>query len=58
MNGVTPTQTGNSCAGAQTNLAEGTTVSVAATYPCNISVYGFKFSSSCLLNAQVSEYEY
>ncbi|HEY1985213.1 MAG TPA: TadE/TadG family type IV pilus assembly protein [Terracidiphilus sp.] len=58
MNGVTPDQTGNSCSGAQTNLVQGANVTVNATYPCNITVYKFAFSSSCLLTAQVTEYEY
>jgi Flp pilus assembly protein TadG len=58
MNGVTPTQTGNSCSGAQTNLLQGANVTVYATYPCSVTVYKFSFSSSCLLSAEVTEYEY
>jgi Flp pilus assembly protein TadG len=49
---------GNSCAGDQSDLAQGEPVTVAATYPCNISIYGVKFSSTCNLSAQVTEYEY
>ncbi len=58
MNGTTPSQSGNSCSGAQTNLVQGASVSVSATYPCNLKVYGVDFSPSCLLHAQVTEYEY
>jgi Flp pilus assembly protein TadG len=56
INGVTPTQSGNSCSGATlTSLAP---ITVSSTYPCNISVYGVTFSPSCLLVAKVTEYEY
>lgn len=58
MNGVTPTQTGNTCAGAQSNLTPGVPVKVSATYPCTLSVYSMSFASSCQLSAQVTEYEY
>lgn len=58
INGTAPTQTGNSCAGAQSSLGQQVPVTVAATYPCNVSVYGMNFSSSCQLSAQVTEYEY
>jgi len=53
------TQTGNSCSGAQSNLtAGGQTVTVYATYPCSLAIYGVKFASACQLSAKVSEYEY
>jgi len=58
MNGTTPTQTGNSCSGAQTNLVQGSSVTVYATYPCSLNIYGVKFGSSCQLSAKVTEYEY
>ena len=61
MNGTTPTQTGNTCSGAQTNLVQGSTVTVYATYPCTLQVYsvaGYQLGSSCQLQAKVSEYEY
>ncbi len=61
MNGTTPTQTGNSCSGAQSDLVQGSTVTVYATYPCTLQVYsvaGYKLGSSCSLQAKVSEYEY
>jgi len=61
MNGTTPTQTGNSCSGSQTDLVQGSTVTVYATYPCTLSIYsvaGFKLGSSCQLQAEVTEYEY
>ena len=58
MNGTTPTQTGNSCSGAQTNLVQGTSVSVQATYPCTLAIYGITFASGCQLSAKVTEYEY
>jgi Flp pilus assembly protein TadG len=58
MNGTTPSQSGNTCSGAQTNLVQGAPVTVAATYPCNLSVYGINFAPGCALHAQVTEYEY
>jgi Flp pilus assembly protein TadG len=60
INGGTP-QTGNTCKGAVTSLvaAQNLPVTVAATYPCNLSFYGKTFSpTSCLLSAQATEYEY
>ena len=39
----------------------GSSVTVAATYPCTLSIYsvaGFKLGSGCQLQAQVTEYEY
>lgn len=56
MNGSTVS--GSSCSGSQSNLIQGQPVTVAATYPCNLQVYGVKFSSTCNLGAQVTEYEY
>ena len=58
MNGTTPTQTGNSCSGAQTNLVQGSSVTVQATYPCTLAIYGVSFASGCQLTAKVTEYEY
>lgn len=49
----------NSCSGAQLYLIAGSAVTVSATYPCNISVYGYNpFGSSCVLPATTTEYEY
>jgi Flp pilus assembly protein TadG len=58
MNGVAPPQSGNSCSGAQTGLASGQPITVAATYPCTLAIYGTTFSNKCQLSAKVSEYEY
>lgn len=49
---------GTTCSGYESYLTEGAAVTVATTYPCNLSVYGVKFASSCQLAAQVTEYEY
>lgn len=51
---------GSSCTQAQPELyaASKQAVTILATYPCNISVYGFNFSPTCKLTAQVTEYEY
>lgn len=49
---------GTTCSGDQTDLTEGAPVTVAATYPCNLSIYGITFATSCQLTAQVTEYEY
>lgn len=56
MNGSTIS--GSSCSGSQSNLVQGQPVTVAATYPCNLQIYGVKLSSTCNLGAQVTEYEY
>lgn len=56
MNGTALTST--SCSGSQTYLVQGTPVSVYATYPCSLSIYGIKFAGSCQLAAKVTEYEY
>ncbi len=64
MNGTTPTQTGNSCSGSQTNLVQGQPVTVYATYPCtlpSLQMYNQKFlgaANTCSLAAKVTEYEY
>jgi len=58
MNGVTPSMTGDSCSGQQTNLVQATPVTVTATYPCDLSVYGVNFAPSCTLSATVTEFEY
>jgi Flp pilus assembly protein TadG len=57
MNGNSPV-TASTCSGDQSELAQGEPVTVYASYPCSIAIYGFKFSSSCKLTAQVTEYEY
>jgi len=49
---------GTTCSGDQSDLTEGAPVTVTTTYPCNLSVYGMKFATSCQLSAQVTEYEY
>jgi Flp pilus assembly protein TadG len=58
MNGVPPTQSANSCKGAQSDLVAGEPVTVSATYPCALAIYGAKFTNACQLSAKVSEYEY
>lgn len=50
--------TGNTCSGKQTELIQGGPVTVYATYPCTLSIYGVSFASGCELTAQVTEYEY
>jgi hypothetical protein len=50
--------TGSTCSGDQTDLVEGTPVTVQATYPCVLQIYRMSFTSSCQLAAQVTEYEY
>jgi Flp pilus assembly protein TadG len=60
FNGTTVTS--NSCAGDQSYLVQGQSVTVSATYPCALPImpmgYGTKFVSSCQLAAKVTEYEY
>ena len=47
----------NTCSGQQGLLVYGTSMTVAATYPCNISVYGVSVSPGCYLSATVTERE-
>jgi Flp pilus assembly protein TadG len=56
MNGTA--NTGTTCSGKQTELVQGSTVSVYATYPCSLSIYNLSFATSCKLTAKVTEYEY
>jgi Flp pilus assembly protein TadG len=56
MNGATVT--GGSCSGDQTDLVQGSAVTVTATYPCALPVYAMGFTQACQLTAKVSEYEY
>jgi len=49
--------TAKKCPGYQTDLVQGQPVSVSATYPCTLAVYGQTFSA-CQLSAKVTEYEY
>jgi Flp pilus assembly protein TadG len=58
MNGQTPSQSGNKCPGAQSDLVAGEPVTVSATYPCVLAIYGASFTSKCQLSAKVTEYEY
>jgi Flp pilus assembly protein TadG len=52
------TVTGSTCAGDQTDLIQGQPVTVSATYPCALPIYGTTFSTACQLSAKVSEFEY
>lgn len=56
LNGTTVT--GASCPGDQTDLVGGQPVTVTATYPCALPIYGATFSTRCQLSAKVTEYEY
>jgi len=56
MNGVSVTA--NSCSGDQTDLVQGSPITVTATYPCALPVYAMGFTQACQLTAKVSEYEY
>jgi len=58
MNGATPAQSNNSCAGAQSDLVQGEPVTVSATYPCALAIYGSALANTCQLSAKVTEYEY
>jgi Flp pilus assembly protein TadG len=49
---------GNSCSGDQSYLVQGAPITVSATYPCTLPIYGTKFATACQLSAKVSEYEY
>ncbi len=49
---------GNSCAGDEADLVQGAPVTVTATYPCTLSIYGTRFTTACQVAAKVTEYEY
>jgi Flp pilus assembly protein TadG len=53
-------KTGTTCTSAQTLLkqAQGFPVSVYATYPCSLAIYGRSFANNCQLTAKVTEYLY
>jgi len=48
----------NTCSGKQTQMVQGSPVSVNATDPCSLAVYGVNFAGNCLLAARVTEYAY
>jgi Flp pilus assembly protein TadG len=52
------TVTGSSCPGDESDLGPGDPVTVSATYPCALPIYGTAFSNACQLSAKVTEYEY
>jgi len=52
------TVTGPTCSGDQTDLVQGQPITVSATYPCALPIYGSSFSTACQLSAKVTEYEY
>ncbi len=41
--------------GAAANLAAGTTATLTATYPCNLTIFGMNYAPSCTLKAETSE---
>jgi Flp pilus assembly protein TadG len=55
---------GSTCSGDQSDLVSGSPVTVSATYPCNLTLFGinlagvYKWAFTCNLSAQVTEYEY
>ncbi|HEX4031104.1 MAG TPA: TadE/TadG family type IV pilus assembly protein [Terracidiphilus sp.] len=63
MSGGSPVS-GSTCSGQQSQLSQGGPVTVYATYPCNITIFGVNLGGlktrtfSCSLTAQVTEYEY
>jgi Flp pilus assembly protein TadG len=48
---------GTHCASATSEMVQGQTVTVTASYPCGIQVYGITVASSCNLTSTLSEYE-
>lgn len=49
-------QANPTCAGATADLIQGDTITVLATYPCNLSYFGFHFGPpTCTLTAQTAE---
>ena len=61
VNGTASTKGETACAtdlGTTYGASSGKSVSVSATYPCTIGVYGRNFAPTCQLAATVSELEY
>ena len=52
------TETGSSCPNGAALLTTQEPVTVSATYPCTLAIYGTTFTNKCQLSAKVSEYEY
>ena len=52
------TETGSSCPSGAALLTTQEPVTVSATYPCALAIYGTTFTNKCQLSAKVSEYEY
>lgn len=54
---TSPTQSVSTatCQGGASYAQQGATGIVTLTYPCNIAIYGYQFSSSCQLNASTQE---
>jgi Flp pilus assembly protein TadG len=50
--------TAKTCSGDQTDLTQGGSITVTATYPCAITGYNYTFGSACTLSSKVTEYEY
>ncbi len=56
MNGTITS--GSACGGDQSDLIPNQPVTITATYPCSLPIFGSSIGSSCQLTAQVTEYEY
>ncbi len=48
----------NTCTSGTTDLMQQMPVTVQATYPCLLTIYGASFASGCNLSAKVTEFEY
>ena len=51
-------ESGSTCPTGAALLQSGQPVTVSATYPCSLAIYGTKFTNACQLSAKVTEYEY
>jgi Flp pilus assembly protein TadG len=51
-------ESGSTCTTGAALLQSGQPVTVSATYPCALAIYGTKFTNACQLSAKVTEYEY
>jgi hypothetical protein len=54
----TTVESGPNCTTGAALLQSGQPVTVSATYPCSLAIYGTTFTNACQLSAKVTEYEY
>lgn len=57
LNGITPTQTGNTCAGQQTDIVSGNPISISTSYPYSVNILGIIVQNGTLYG-NATEFSY